>query len=255
METRAIQVLMLAGLIAAAPDATAQLKVTGSVSAGALASDVNSRNGFRFEEYRDLRNGPLFGADVTGESDTHYLRFYGESIGRDDQFLEFKGGRYGAYKFSVYNNDIVHNLTFNAITPYSLGVGINVLTFPGAAPVSTNPATWTPFDYGIQHKNYGGTFELQATANSPFYFRATANQKESEGVRPLGQTINATGGPMIELPAPVRYTTTDASGEFGYATKTRIFSVNLSYSKFVDHNDTLFWRIPNNGATLFDQST
>ena len=237
--------LLVAGLFVAAPSAFAQLKVTGSVSADGIATDVKSRNGFRFEEYRDLSSGVTGGADIKGESDQYFLRFFGENIGRDDQFAEFKGGKYGAFKYSVYNNNIIHNLTFNAITPFS-GIGTNVLTFPGAlgSTPSTNTATWIPFDYSIKHENYGGAFELQSSLSSPFYFRATANRKETKGLRPLGSTGSSPGGPAVELPAVVNYTTTDASGEVGYATKTAQFSVNLSYSRFEDQNDFMIWRNP-----------
>jgi len=253
MKRRLLSVL-LATIVIAAPDAVAQLKTSGSVTGGGIYTDLKSMNGFRFSEYRDLRSGATLGADISGESETHYLKFFGENIGRDDQFLEFKGGQYGIYKFTVYNNDIVHNLTYNAITPYTSGIGTNNLSFAGGA-ATTNTANWSRFDYGIQHKNVGGTYELQSSQNSPFYFRATANQKDTKGVRPLGLTTNATGGPMIEVPAPVDYTTTDASGEFGYATKTLLFSVNISYSQFQDHNDTLTWRLPTQAANLTDQAT
>ena len=245
----------LAVVAIAAPGVMAQqLSTTGYVSGTGIVSDVNSRNPFRFSEYRDLRSGASMGADIKGESETHYLGFFGENIGRDDQFMEFKGGKYGVYKFSIYNNDIVHNLTYNAITPYTSGVGTNNLSFAGGA-ATTNTANWASFDYGIQHKNVGGTFELQSSQSSPYYFRATANQKETTGLRPLGLTMNAQGGPMVELPAPVNYTTTDASGEIGYATKISQFSVNLAYSQFQDHNDTLTWRLPNQAANITDQAT
>jgi MtrB/PioB family decaheme-associated outer membrane protein len=246
--------LLLAPIAAAAGDAMAQLTTTGSVWTTGISTDVKSQNAFRFSEYRDLRSGASVGADIRGEGESHYFGFFGENIGRDDQFVEFKGGKYGGYKFSLYSNDIVHNLTYNAITPYTIGVGTNNLSFAGGV-ATTNTANWSRFDYGIQHNNVGGTFELQSSQNSPYYFRATANQKDTTGIRPMGFTMNAQGGPMVEIPAPVNYTTTDASGEVGYATKTMHLSVNLAYSQFQDRNDTLTWRLPNQAANITDQST
>lgn len=251
--------LLVAGLFITAPNALAQLKFKGSVTGEVLGGNVNSRNGFRFEEYRDLSDGATLGADIKGESDRYHIELFGENVGRDDQFIEFKGGKYGVFKYSLYNNDIIHNLTFNAISPFS-GIGTSNLTFPGAlgATASTNTATWTPFDYSIKHENYGGTFELQASADFPFYFRGTANQKKTQGIRPIGETGGAQGGPVIELPAPVDYTTTDVSAEAGYATRSRQFSVNLSHSKFQDHLDFLRWRNPNItglASTTFTETT
>jgi len=163
--------------------------------------------------------------------------------------MELKGGQYGVYKYSLTNNNIIHNLTSNAITPFS-GVGTKNLTFsvaPGlASPAAAilNTANWGRFDYSVKHENLGGTFELQSSAASPYYFRATANQKETTGVKPFGQAVSSPGGQAIELPQVVAYTTTDASAEAGYATKTSQLSLNLSWSKFKDNNDFFNWRNP-----------
>src|SRR5262245_23531579 len=232
--------LLATGLFCAAPEVLAQMQVSGSVTGGYLGSNVNTeRNPFRFDEYRDLRSGVTAGADVRGESDRYYLRLFGENLGRDDQFDELTGGQYGAFKYSIYNNDIIHHLTYGARTPFQ-GWGSPNLTF--TAPLNTNSASWDTFNYQIKHENYGGTFELQASQNSPFYFRATANQKDTKGIKPIGSPGTSPGGPTYELPAYVNYTTTDASLEAGWATKTAQFSLNASWSKFEAKDDFVTWR-------------
>jgi len=232
--------LLVAGLFVAAPEASAQMQVSGSVSGGVLSSNFNTeKNGYKFDEYRDLDSGATLGADIRGESSTYFLRFFGENIGRDDQFMELKGGKYGAFKYSLYNNDIIHNLTHNAISPFA-GIGSKNLTF--TPPISTNTATWTTFDYKIKHENYGGTFELQSSIASPFYFRATANQKETKGIKPIGSPGTSPGGPNYELPAYVNFLTTDASAEAGYATRSTQYSLNVSWSKFESRDDMITWR-------------
>jgi MtrB/PioB family decaheme-associated outer membrane protein len=237
--------LLVAGLFVSTPDAYAQLKYSGSASWTVIGSDVNSQNPFRLEEYRDLSGGATAGMDLKGDSDTHRFTLFGENIGRDDQYIEFRGARYGDYKFSLYNNNIIHHLTYGAITPFS-GAGNSNLTFPGALDGTFKPSLdtsiWTPFDYSIKHENYGGTYEWLRTA--PYYIRVTGNQKETKGIRPLGSPGTSPGGPNYELPAVVDYTTLDASVEVGYATKTRQFSANISWSKFQDHNDFMNWRNP-----------
>ena len=250
--------LVIAGIFVGAPDALAQLKYSGSASWTVIGSDVDSRNPFRFEEYRDLSDGATAGVDLKGDSDTHRLNLYGENIGREDQYIELRVARYGAYKFSLYNNNIIHNLTFGAITPYS-GAGTGSLNFAGALDgtfkPSLNTSLWAPFDYSIKHENYGGTFEVQPFWASPFYFRATGNQKQTQGIRPLGSPGTSPGGPAYELPAVVDYTTTDASVEVGHATRTRQFSVNASWSKFQDNNDFMNWRNPSITNALSTTST
>lgn len=253
--------LLVAGLFAAVPAAHAQMKVSGSVTPGFVYSDFSGDNKYRFNEYRDMRSGATLGFDVRGDSQSYGLRVFGENLGRDDQFIELKGGHYGLFKYSLYNNNIVHNLTSNAITPFSVP-NQNTLTFTGTGgtaagqvlnasaarlPTSAllnNTGTWNRFDYGIKHENYGGMFELQSVASSPFYVRATANQKYTSGLRPIGQAGSNAGGPSFELPAVVDYTTTDVSAEAGYGTKTSQYAVIASWSKFTDHNDFNVWRNP-----------
>lgn len=237
--------LLMTALAIAVPAALAQQAnpaFSGSVSVTGISTHVTGDNAFRFFEYRDLDSGVTAGVDARGESNAWYWNVFGENLGRDDQFIELKGGKYGVFKYTVYNDDIIHNLTFGAITPFT-GVGTNSLTFSGAS-ASIDTATWNSFDYSIQHRNVGGLVEAQPAADSPVYTRFTANRKRTDGIKPLGAPGTSPGGPTYELPAPVDWTTTDFSGEVGYATKTAHFSANLLYSKFEDHNDFLSWRSP-----------
>jgi hypothetical protein len=143
----------------------------------------------------------------------------------------------------VYDDRIVHNWTFNAITPFS-GVGSNTLTFAGNAPPNVDIGTWNHFQYGVQHENAGGVFEAQAAAFSPFYVRINANRKDSNGLKPLGAAGTSPGGPAYELAAPIDWTTTDVGGEIGYTTKAMHLSFLYSYSRFESNQEYLFWRTP-----------
>jgi len=233
---------VLAASISAAFAQEAPPPFAGTVSLTGISTHVTSDNRFRLEEYRDLESGATGGFDLRGQSNAWFYRLFGENLGRDDQFVEVKGGRLGLLKYNVYSDDIIHNGTFGAITPFT-GVGSNNLTFAGAT-ASTNTATWNAFDYSVQHKNLGGAVEAQLTVDSPFYYRIAANRKKSEGIKPLGVAATSPGGPAYELPTPIDWTTTDVSGEFGYASKTAQFSVNVLWSKFEDHNDFLTWKTP-----------
>jgi hypothetical protein len=55
----------------------------------------SSTNEFKLREYRDLDSGrpPSWTCASTGGE--WWARLFGENIGRDDQFLEVKGGKYG----------------------------------------------------------------------------------------------------------------------------------------------------------------
>jgi hypothetical protein len=236
--------LVVGALFAAsAAPAMAQLRVTGSASVTGMYTDVTSRNPWRFYEYRDLDKGVFGDASIHGTTDNFDLHLFLDGIGRENRTLELSGRKYDDFMFTLYNNRIMHNLTFGAITPWT-GVGTNMLNFPyaTAAVAAANTGTWQRFDYRVEHENTGGVFEI--SRGSPFYFRTTANQKKSEGLRPLGAAATSPGGPAYEMPLPIDFTTTDVSAEVGYATRAQQYSLNVSYSKFADHNDWLFWRNP-----------
>jgi MtrB/PioB family decaheme-associated outer membrane protein len=234
--------ILVAGLFVS-PALAQQAAFTGSLSVTGLANDVSGINPYIFEKYRDLSDGVTAGTDLWYHDAGGRMRLFSENLGRDDQFIELSGQRYGLLKYSLYNDRIVHNLTFGAITPFE-GIGTNNLTFPGAlgATPSTNITTWNRFDYGKKHDNYGGTFEISPW--SSFYFRATANQKKTEGVLPTGNALTSPGGPFVELGMPLSWTTTDVSAEAGYSTKTRHYSLLFSWSKFEDDHEFYFWRNP-----------
>lgn len=254
--TRKPKALLSTALAAAISSAFAQEvpPVTGYVAITGISTNVTSDNRFRLEEYRDLDSGVTGSFRLRAESNAWWHNLFGENIGRDDQSIEVKGGRYGIFKYSVYNEDIIHNLTFGAITPFA-GVGTNNLTFAGTAP-STDIATWNRFDYRVKHSNIGAVAEAQPGVDSPFYLRVTANRKESEGVRPLGAAGTSPGGPAYELAAPIDWTTTDWSAEAGYSTRSMHLAANVLISKFEDSNNFLFWRTPaaRTGANI-EQST
>ena len=251
--TRKHSTLLLTALAAAVSSAFAQEAtppVTGYVGIGGISTHVTSQNRFRLEEYRDLESGVTGGFGLNVSSGEWWHRLFGENLGRDDQSIEVKGGRYGIFKYSAYNEEVIHNLTFGAITPFS-GAGTNNLTYAGTAP-STDITTWNTFDYRVKHSNVGAVAEVQPGFESPFYVRVTANRKESSGIKPLGEPGTSPGGPAYELPAPIDWTTTDWGAEVGYSTKAMHVAGSVLLSKFEDNNDFLFWRTPaaRTGANL-----
>src|SRR5688572_29436175 len=90
--------ILIANLFAASAPAFAQmgdLAVTGSVSVGGIATDDDdARNPYKLTEYRDLDDGVLFGFDVKGRGSRYWFDLFGENLGRDDQYLNLRGGTY-----------------------------------------------------------------------------------------------------------------------------------------------------------------
>jgi MtrB/PioB family decaheme-associated outer membrane protein len=220
-----------------------QKELSGSVSLGVRQIGNSTNDPSKFNEYRDLPDGTsVFGAfELRRRGDEGYFNAYGENIGRDDQYLNLSGGRYGTFKYRLYHDQLRHNFGSGpgARTPFS-GAGTDTLTYPGATP-NQNPATWNTFDHSYKRQNFGGFFELQKT--SPWYFRADVNEVKRDGINVFaGAKGTSPGNGFMDLPAPIDYTTKNLSGEVGFANKTSHFAVNLLRSTFDNGHDVLRWK-------------
>src|SRR5262249_14667524 len=159
--------LLIANLFAASAafaadedkDKKDNMEIFGSASVGVQGASLlapGERNSAKLREYRDIGSGvagrTLSEIDITGRDKDGYFKFFGENLGYPDQYMNLKGAQYGSFKYQLYENDIVHNWTQGAITPYS-GVGGTVLQAPLP---NTNTSTWNTFDYGMRRQNIGG---------------------------------------------------------------------------------------------------
>jgi hypothetical protein len=209
-------------------------------SATAVAPFTGPRDEAKANEYRDLRNSAIGVIDVMGNNSTGYLKFFGENFGRDDQYLNLRGGSYGMFKGQIYQDKMPHNYSWNALTPLANPGSASQVGPAGTYPQAQNPATWNSFNYGIRRNTVGGNLEV--SANSPWFVRADYNEITTTGVRPQsGQLGTGSGNGLIELGIPVDYKTKNATVEGGYAGKT--WSVKLSFldSKFTNSIDTVKW--------------
>ncbi len=191
-------------------------------------------------EYQNLDNGVIGILDVRGSSKNYYMKFFGENFGRDDQYVEARGGGYDVFKAIVYQDRMPHNLSWNALTPL-WNSWSNLQQGPaGTYPPARDPSTWNTFDYGLQRNTTGGAVEI--SARSPFFFRADYNEVETTGSRPQsGQLGTGSGNGLIEFGAPVEYKTKNALFEGGYT--ARAWNVKIAYldSKFSNSIDTMQW--------------
>ena len=124
----------------------------GALTAGGMYTKESGRDSSKREEYQDLNSGVLSNVFFRGRDDRNWIDFYGENFGRDDQFIEVRGGQYDTFKYGVYTNWMPHNFAFQALTPLQ-GSGTNLQT--GSFP-NPNPATWNSFNLGYERKDTGG---------------------------------------------------------------------------------------------------
>lgn len=237
---RTLLPLIMGNLVIAAPAAQAAegLQLTGSASLGLRHVNVTAADPSKFREYRDLDSSALTAVDVQHEGDNYYFRGFGENLGRDDTYVDLRGGQYGRFKWQLYGNTVRHSFGsgLGARTPYA-GVGTSRLTatFP-----SLNANAWNGFDNSYKREDIGGFVEWQT--NSPWYFRTEANQVKRQGIKVIAAAQGTSpGNGFVDLPVPVDFKTTNFSLEGGYATKTRTYALSIMKSTFSNDNEIIRW--------------
>lgn len=165
-------------LSAAAFAQDGKFKLSGSVAAGGLGTNQDTKDASKLDEYRDLSDNPFGIFDLRGRSSRFYLDAYGENLGRNDMYINLQGGIYGQFKFRAYGDWLTHNFGFGpngARTPYSDPGSANLQLF------SINPTTlhntsvppWSSFDFKVDRRNVGGNFEF--SGGSHWYVLLDAN--------------------------------------------------------------------------------
>ncbi len=189
----------------------------------------------KFNEYRDLRDGVYGAAALKYDADRYYLDFGAADVGYKTQTYRLDGGWWGVGRFHLGFDQMPHNFTFGARSPYD-GIGGTTLTInpPRSA---TDPNTWNTFDYSIERRNYETGFKIDVL--KPFYFDVVANRVEKEGLFPIGVAATTPGGFGIELPMPINYNTNNIKLEAGYAKNPLFLSLSYFYSQFDNRNSTL----------------
>ena len=258
--------LVVAGLFAQSASAQDNFMWGGSVDLGYRGTDVDGVNrngaagnpavlsptnpltpfggpvdGAKAQEYQDVLSAPIGVIDVRGSNRNMYLRAFGEEFGRDDQFVNIVGGSFGAWKASLYNNNIPHNYSFNALSPLTGADGGLLQVGPGGTyPNAPNPSIWYPFNYSTQRNTWGGNGEF--SGKTPWFVRADYNEVKTTGVKPSsGQLGTGSGNGLIELGAPVDYKTQNTTIEGGYNSRQYGFKIAYLDSKFTDNNDSFQW--------------
>ena len=245
MKIRKIAIAIAFSLLPFAGAFAADDAVTGGTAEtrGAFYGDVGatgevasvSGSKAKFSEYRDLKTsqGGLFGDVRLGyDSDDYWMKFKALDPGYHTQNYQLDGGMYGKFSFDLFTNEIIHNTTTGALTPYG-GAGSNRLTSPitSGVPSNRNQSTWNSFDYTIQRNQYGG--EIKVDVLNPFYANFSVAREDRSGVTPWSN------GGGIEVPAPVKYETTNYIGEIGYRANPLFAAFNYTYGDFTNGNQTL----------------
>ncbi len=215
--------------------------IEGEISATGKYVNVKGEGGgeAKFTEYRDLQeNGGLYGrARLKYDTEKNFLNLDAGDFGYDTQYYRIDGGIWGKFKLDLFYNEIPHHLTFDARTTFS-GAGSDTLT----GTPSTNISSWDSFDYSIERRQYGGG--LQINMIKPFFFDASFQREERDGIKPTGAAQTSPSGLVFELPEPVNYITNNLIVEGGYAKNPLFLSFNYVLSEF-NNGDTVL-NLPSN---------
>ena len=214
---------------------------SGSVTLGIRNVAENANDPSKLNEYRDLESGavPVLGFELRRDADLDYFRAFGENIGRDDQYLNLTGGRYGSFKYRLYSDDLRHNFGSGpgARSPYN---GIGGTTLTGTLP-NLNVSSWNTFDHSYKRRDLGGFYELQATR--AWYARVDANEVTRSGINVFaGAKGTSPGNGFMDLPAPIDYTARNITGEVGHTTKRSHLAFTVHHSLFDNGNQELRWQ-------------
>lgn len=218
-------------------------------------------NTAKFNEYRDLKNGAVspFGDAKFKYDDQkgYYLNFKAQDPGYDTQSYGLDGGKWGSFKYNLFYNEIVHNITFGARSFYD-GVPNDVLSFvpgPASGNINSQPSanrnvgTWNYDDFGTKRQQVGAGLKFDML--KPFYFSANFMNEEKKGTKPLGIASGTSGGPgpAIELAQPISYYTNDLKVEAGYGKNPFFANLSYYYQQFTNANEFLKFRDPFAGTT------
>ena len=227
-------------LIAAPLEYSGQIGLGGQV----LSESGDSAKG---QEYQDKDSAVIGFVNVNAFKGSYYLHF---DLGKK---TELSGGRFNDFKASIYYNDLRHNISQDART-HCLGLDSNQLVDSGN---QADPSEWTRFNYYVEHETYG--IDTEWSFNTPFYVEIGAEQRESDGRLPYGSYSSGPSA-MIELPAPVDWTTDTGFLGAGYRTDKLVMSLRADVSEFDNDDEVLFWDadvtdgISNQGLSLAPDS-
>jgi MtrB/PioB family decaheme-associated outer membrane protein len=210
--------------------------IEGEVGLIGVWLNVDGKEGgkAKFAEYRDLKEeGGFYGrARLNLDSEKYFLNFDGGDFVYDTQYYTVDGGLWGKFKFDLFYDEIPHNITFGARTPF-LGAGHDTLV---GAP-NPNVATWDTFDYSLKRHQYGGGLKVDILR--PFFVDFSFQRENRDGIKPTGAAETSPGGRAFELPEPVEYVTNNLNVATGYAKRPLFLSLNYFYSDFNNSNTSL----------------
>lgn len=210
-----------------------------------LGAGYISDDSFKFGEYNGLEQDGFYligNATVRyRDENAGYLDLRVRDIGLDSREVNIEGGRQGRYRLFLNYDEITHNISDSAMTPY-LGKGTEILTLPPGWVAAPTTAGMTALATSLQNVDLE-TKRKRASVGAAFIsaskWETTVNvrHEEREGrKRTAGDFFQST-----QLVEPVDYVTDEVEVAVTYTTPK--WQSRLAYygSFFKNHNESLTW--------------
>lgn len=227
---------------------------SGFAEIGALGGDANQRKAL-FRRYGDAANGLQllrFDVEALKPDEARFAELLGGGIGRSDQFLGVKFGRYNDYRVDLSFNETPH-LSSSSARPIWQGIGTGTLTLTPAMGVAAGGASTNNVanaaalrslikqtgdtELGLLRRTGAARVELMLAEG--WTFSSSYSIERRRGARAFGG--NEGNGETVE---PIDYRTHDLRAALQFADETTQFNVALTASLFRNVIDTLTWENP-----------
>jgi hypothetical protein len=125
MKTSKIKIFFMAAVFSLLPSTGAFAAdvaggiLNGEIGATGWDASVNGSKA-KFSEYRDMtgKQGVFGDIRLNYDHSNYWGKFTATDIGYGTQRYQFDAGLYGKVKVDAFYNEIIHNITFGALTPY-----------------------------------------------------------------------------------------------------------------------------------------
>ena len=160
---------------------------SGGVFLGGRTLNLDHQSA-NFNQYNGITPGLFGGGNAGYDTDKYHFDVDGSYLGQDDMYIKAHGGKWGAFKFSLYYTEFPHNLSFEDRTIYT-NPGSQNLVLPG--PASATPANsdlWpsTSFDYKNPEEGCRGLSRRDRAV--AFLLQRDSQQAGAGGAEAMGRT-------------------------------------------------------------------
>ena len=239
---------------------------TGSITSGVLQTD-NSTSSSKLTEYRDFRDTffvPQLRLNLFDTRNGGFVDLRGANVSRNDQSVSASFGRVNQWDVRVNWNEVPHNFSNHAQTPYILR-GPGLFEVPATVPITFKKLATAAADTAgvlasddliasyqraflhptsLTTQNNFGRVAFDAAVTDALRFSAAYDRIRKDGARatygPIGdrppRTLN------IQLTEPVDYRTNQLTLAAEHQGARYVAQFEYLYSDFANEVDTLVWQ-------------